>query len=105
MLGLSQQVPSKIVYLSDGPSRSLRVGSQTIAFRHASPKDLHLEHYSSRVIAQALRFLGKDHVDEQVVSHLRRKLPRGDRAKFLRDARYGTDWILEVAQETAGGRP
>jgi len=101
LLGLSQQVPAKIVYLSDGPSRKLGVGGQMVIFRHASPKDLRVEHYSSRLIAQALRFLGKSNVGEQVIRHLQRRLPSRDKARFVRDARYGTDWIFEVAQRIA----
>lgn len=101
MLGLSQQVPAKIVYLSDGPSRKLKIGQQPILFRHASPKDLRMDSYSSRLIAQALRYLGKEGIDDKVLDRLRRIVPQKDRAKFLKDARYGTDWILEVALKVA----
>ncbi len=100
-LGLSQQVPAKIVYLSDGPSRQLKVGQQVISFRHASPKDLRMENYSSRLIAQAVRFLGKDNIDDNVLAKLRRIVPKKDRADFLRDAQYGTDWVLQIAQKIA----
>jgi hypothetical protein len=102
-LGLSQQVPVKIVYLSDGPSRKLNVGQMVIAFRHASPKDLRMEKYSSRLVAQALRFLGKDNVGSKVLAQLRRMLPKQDKADFLKDAQYGTDWIFDVAQKIARG--
>ena len=99
MLGLSQQVPAKIVYLSDGPTRQLKVGQRVIAFRHANPKDLRMDNYSSRLIAQALRFLGKENVDSTVLSKLRRIVPSKDRSRFLKDSQFGTDWILEVAQK------
>lgn len=102
LLGLSQQVPARIVYLSDGPTRTLVVGNQAIIFRHASPKDLRMEHYSSRLIAQALRCLGRNNVDDKVIQHFQQKLPNRDKVRFLRDARYGTDWILEVARRIAG---
>ena len=101
LLGLSQQVPAKIVYLSDGPSRQLKVGQQVISFRHASPKDLRMEKYSSRLITQALRFLGKDNIDGKVLVKLRRMVPKQDRGDFLKDAQYGTDWVLQVAQKIA----
>lgn len=104
LLGLSQQVPAKIVYISDGPSRKLLVSGQMVIFRHASPKDIRMEHYSSRLIAQALRFLGKSNVGEQVMRHLQRRLPSRDKARFVQDARYGTDWIFEVAQRIAARR-
>jgi hypothetical protein len=100
-LGLSQQVPAKIVYLSDGPTRQLKVGQQMISFRHASPKDLRMEHYSSRLIVQALRFLGKENIDRSVLGKLRRIVPKKDRARLLKDAQYGTDWVLQIAQKIA----
>lgn len=101
LLGLSTQVPAKTTYLSDGPSRNLNVGAQTIIFRNANPKDLRMENYSSRLVAQALRFLGKNNVDEKVIQHLKRRLPTRGKARFLRDARYATDWILGIAQKIA----
>jgi hypothetical protein len=104
LLGLSRQVPAKIVYLSDGPSRKIAVGNQMIEFRNASPKDLRLDHYTSRLTAHALRFLGKDNVDEAVIEHLRKKLTTRERNCFLQDARYGTDWILDVAQAISRGK-
>lgn len=100
-LGLDQQVPAQIIYLSDGPARKLKAGEQTITFRHADPKDLRMENYSSRVIIQALKHLGKDNVDDKVLAHLRRMLPKRDKANLIRDARYGTDWILGAAQKIA----
>ena len=104
LLGLTQQVPARIVYLSDGPTRKFEIGKQTVRFRHASPKDLRMDHYSSRLIALALRFLGKGNVTEKVIHHLQRKLPARDRRRLLQDARYGTDWILEIAQKIAPKR-
>ena len=99
MLNLSLQVPAKIVYLSNGPTRQFNVGNQTIIFRHASPKDLDMEHYSSRIIAQALRFLGKEKMDGKVIKHLRNKLTDQEKTDLFRDIRFGTDWILDMAQK------
>ncbi len=101
VLGLSPHVPARIHYLSDGPTRTLEIGRQTITFRHASPKHLRLEHYSSRLIANALRFLGRKGVDDAVIRHLQRTLPRVAKARFLRDAKYGTDWIFGMARRLA----
>ncbi len=101
ILGLSRQVPAKIVYLSDGPRREFQVGNQIILFRHSSPKDIRMENYSSRLIAQALRFLGKGDVYKRAIGYLRRKLSRQEKINFLKDAQYGTDWILEVARKIA----
>jgi len=101
LLGLSRQVPAKIVYLSDGPHRKYCVGKQIVVFRHANPKDLRMENYSSRLISQALRFLGKGSLGKAAVLHLRKSLQRKEKINFLKDARYGTDWIFDFAQRIA----
>jgi hypothetical protein len=97
-LGLSQQVPAKAVYLSDGPTRQISVGRRKISFRHASPKDLKMPNYSSRFVAQAIRFLGKENVGLEVMARLRRIIPAEDKDAFLEDTQYGTGWIHDVAK-------
>ena len=39
LLGLSTQVPARIVYLSDGPDRSYSVGKTLLAFEHTALKE------------------------------------------------------------------
>ena len=60
-LGLSEQLPAQIVYLTDGQSRTIRVGSQTITFKQTSPKEL-LHNEKTASVVHALRFLGKEAV-------------------------------------------
>jgi len=90
-LGLSQQVPAKIVYLSDGPSKKVQTGNITIRFKHARPKEMYAPNYASSLVIQALRYLGKGNVDRKVIDLLRRRLPAKERANLLKDTRYGTD--------------
>lgn len=100
-LGLSQQLPAQYAYLSDGPTKRIKVGNRTIQFRHARPKDLRADGVLSATVIQALRYLGRDAVDQNVVQHLRRTLSVRDRRQLLDDTRYGTDWIHEVAKQVA----
>src|SRR5438105_83240 len=39
-LGLSTQIPARIVYLTNGPSRRVLLGKRVVDVRHASPKHL-----------------------------------------------------------------
>ena len=100
-LGISQQVPAKVVYRSDGPTRYIRVSGWNVLFRHANPKDLKMPRYSSQFIAQALRFTGKEYISQEVIDQLRRIVPAEDRNAFLEDTQYGTEWIHEVAKRLA----
>ncbi len=101
-LGLSQQVPAKIVYLSNGPTKKTQVGKRAIHFKHARPKELAVETHTSALIVQALRYMGREGVDSNAIEHLRQRLSADEKAALLKDTRYGTDWICRVAQQVAG---
>jgi len=98
-LGLSQQVPAKLVYLSDGPTKTIAVGDRKLHFKHARPKEMRAENYASGLVIQALRYLGKAQVDQKVLTHLRDRLSSDERAKLLEDTRYSADWIYEAVQQ------
>jgi Family of unknown function (DUF6088) len=80
LLALSTQVPAKIVYLTDGPSKKVQIGKRTIQFKHARPQAL-AGPQSSALIVQALRHLGKDGVGDAEVRKLRKVLSAADRRR------------------------
>lgn len=100
-LGLSTQVPAKLIYLTDGPTRRVDVGRQTIFLRHASPRKLVGAGTPSGLALQALRYLGRDRVDETVISRLGRQLSRRDKDALRRDATYAADWLRPIATRIA----
>lgn len=101
MLGLSDQVPMKIVYLTDGPSRHVTVDGLEIALKHTTTRNMATAGRLSGLIIQALRWLGKDHVDDDTVAKLRRNLKPADRAALVRDTRYAPAWIAKVMHKVA----
>lgn len=103
-LGLSTQVPAKPVYLSDGRTRTVRVGKYTLQIKHVAPKDLPAGSRTSALVFQALRFLGKDNVNDQAIKTIRSALTADDRTQLLSDAKYATDWLCEIARRIAASR-
>lgn len=99
LLGLSTQVPSQVVYLTDGPSKTFTIGETKIRFKHAALKDLRARGVKSQLVIQALKFLGKNGIDRAVLNQLRQTLSDTDCRRLLRDVRYGTDWIAETAEQ------
>ena len=101
LLGLSTQVPSKIIYLSDGPNYEMPIGRRTIYFKHARPKALAGLEGKLALVVQALRHLGRDKVGKQEIAILRAKLSPAERKKLVKDTRFGVGWIYEVANQIA----
>jgi hypothetical protein len=75
-LGLTNAVPAKTSYLTNGYTRTLKVGSRTVHFRHARHNLMAWANRPGALVVQALDWLGKDATsDPVVVDTLRRKLP------------------------------
>lgn len=105
LLGLSTQVPARIVYLSDGPSKTLQIGRRTVYFKHARPSMLAGLDTKAGLVVQAIRDLGKQHVGPVEIRKLRSQLSPAERRKLVKETRYSTAWISEIARQIAGEEP
>ena len=100
-LGLSTQVPAKPVYLSDGRSRRIKVGTTELQIKHVAPKELPAGSRTSAMVFQALRHIGMQAVDDRMIATLRAALSSKQRRELLDDSRYTTDWIASVVHRIA----
>jgi hypothetical protein len=96
LLGLSTQVPGRLIYLSDGPNRRYIVGNHTIEFRKSALKDIGFKHKISGLIVHGLKALGKNRVDDLVIAKIRDQLDDNARAQLLKDAVSSTGWVYET---------
>ncbi len=105
LLGLSTQVPSQMIYLSDGPSRSYTIGRQTLAFKQSPLKESSLKLRESGLIVQALKSLGPDRVTPNVISKIREWLDPDKRSLVLKDAQTVTGWVYDAIRRICGEEP
>lgn len=104
-LGLSTQVPARPVYLTNGRTRQVKVGRTVFVVKHVAPKAFPEGSWTSRLVVQALRFLGKECVNSTVVAKIRQKLKPEERDTLLRDVQYAADWIVEAARAIVNRPP
>jgi hypothetical protein len=102
-LGLSQQVPAKMVYLTDGPEKSVRVGNQTIQLWRTTPKNMATAGSTSGLVIQAFRYLGKEGVTSNHIATLRRALSADDRTRLMKDRIYAPAWMHRHFAEISKG--
>jgi Family of unknown function (DUF6088) len=99
LLGLSTQVPGRVVYLSDGPDRTYKIGNSTLAFEHTALKEAGFRLTETGLIVQALKSLGEERVTQEVIDQIRKWLPKPLRSKVLADARTATGWVYSTVQD------
>lgn len=101
-LGLSTQVPAKPVYLTDGRSRTVRVGNQTFRMKHVAATRLPGKNDMAGLVIQAIGDAGGSSVDHETIRKLQRQLAPTQRKQLLRRARYAGSRVAEVARSVAG---
>ena len=95
-LGLSTQVPMKIVYLTDGSARKIKVGNYTIAFIRTSPKNVAAIGKISRLAIQALKSIGKENVTQTEIEQIQNALLKEKISYLEHDLRIAPAWIKEI---------
>ena len=98
-LGLSTQVPARIVYLTDGPSRKITIGKQIIELRHASPKVMATAGKASGTVIQALQYTGRENVNADMMSKVKENLSDEDKKQLKKDMDAAPDWMRPVILE------
>jgi len=105
VLGLSDQVPMKIVFLTDGSSRRVKLGQREIILKHTTPRNVATAGRKSGTVIQALRYLGQRHIDDHVFAVLRRQLNDADEAQLLKDLKYAPAWVADIVRRIVAQAP
>ena len=102
LLGLSEQVPVKAVFLTDGPGHNVRVGPLTVQLKQRSLRQVGKAASTRSLVFAALRSLGKGHVTNARVAHLRETLNLKDRKRLLKDLPLAPAWMHPYLRYIAG---
>ena len=101
-LGLTNAVPAKASYVTDGYSRTLKIGGRTVRFRHAGPSVMRWAGRPAAPVVQALRWLGpRVAADGEIVSALSCHLPDDVKLDLLHNSRDLPGWALPLARSIA----
>jgi Family of unknown function (DUF6088) len=99
LMGLSTQVPARIVYLSSGPDRAYEIGNTKLRFRKTALKEATFDLPESGLIVQGLKSCGPDGITQEVVAKIRKWLPAKLRHKVLKDTQTATAWVYAAIRE------
>ena len=110
LVGLSTQVPTQYLYLSDGPSKAYQLGNTVIQFKKTRFTQLGLKYPHNEILIQAVQALGDNALTNEEQQKLRDYLFKANRLKTdvdgdnlalpkvvvdrtLKDTQYVTGWI------------
>ena len=98
-LGLSDQVPAKIIILTDGVPRRVMLGKLTLVFRRAAPRNLLGAGRRAGLVIQALRYLKGSPDMAQHAARLKRSLDADTKKDLAALTPKLPAWMQPVAQQ------
>lgn len=100
ILGLSTQIPAKYLYLSSGPNRTYTLCNQvTLEFKKAALKNIGFKYKESSLIVQALKELGKENINQEIIETIRKNIDKKMYTKILDDTKVTITWIYETIKQ------
>jgi predicted transcriptional regulator of viral defense system len=96
-LGLSTQVPMKVVFLTDGAPRIVKVGKKaTIHFKKTIAKYLSFKGYITTLVIFALKEIGKGNVTESELKKIKEVLAHETNKNITHDTALAPEWIADI---------
>ena len=96
-LGLSTQVPAKVVFLTDGTARVVKVGKKaTVKFKRTVAKNLSYKGKISLLAISALKEIGKDNATDEQLQKIKEALQHEKRDNIIHDANLAPVWVSKI---------
>ena len=94
-LGLSKQVPTNLVYLTDGHPRKLKIGKVNVQFKATTPKRMALSGPISGPLILALEEMDIEHINEETEKKILALLEHEQRGNIISDLRLAKGKIYD----------
>lgn len=98
-LGLSTQVPMKLVFLTDGAPREIKIGKRSIKFKKTTPKNLLAKGEISSLVIQALREIGIDNITPSEEDKIIALLKKENVNLLKQDVKLAPIWIQKIMKK------
>lgn len=102
-LGLSDQVPAKVVILTDGVPRKVALGKLMLVFRRAAPRNMLAAGRRAGLVVQALRYLKGSPVMSKHVAKLKKDLDADTKEDLQSITLKLPLWMRPFAQQITQG--
>lgn len=104
LLGLSTQVPTHYKYISSGRYKEYKIGGTVLEFKKVNPGEIANMSLKTATVIQAIKSLGKENINAQVIQKIRENLSEKERIDLMNESKSVPAWIYEVIREICEGK-
>lgn len=104
LLGLSTQVPTHYKYISSGRYKEYKIGDTILEFKKVNPGEIANMSLKTATVIQAIKSLGKENINAQVMQKIRENLTQEERTDLMNESKSVPAWVYEVIREICEGK-
>ena len=99
LFGLSTQISNNYVFESDGPYRQYQINGTIVSFKHTNNKYIKNMSYKVGSLIQALKYLGKEKINNDVIKKCSSKLSDVEKQELLFSLSLVPVWLTRIIYE------
>ena len=107
-LGLSTQVPTRLVYITDGQARQIKIGKGGVKFKPVTPKKFGMKGPISSLLIQGLEELNTDQVEPDVETRIKELLKKETPDNLIYDLKLAparvSNYIIKLLKYSQNDR-
>jgi hypothetical protein len=99
LVGLTMQVPGRIIFLTEAAAKKVKIGNQEIIFKKTTKKNMLSAGTREGLLTQALKNLGKDHIDKKARAQISKFLKSSTEEEIKKNMKFAPAWIRALVFE------
>ena len=97
LLGLSEQIPMNVVFLTDASPRKIDINNRQIVFKKTSPKNLLSSNTLTNLLIQSLKTLKQENINEHHLKIIKNHLKQSGNLKQIKqEISVAPIWIQKI---------
>ncbi|MGL5627467.1 MAG: DUF6088 family protein [Candidatus Rhabdochlamydia sp.] len=105
LVGLSMQVPGRIIFLTEAAYKKVKIGNQEIIFKKTTKKNMLSAGTKEGLLIQALKNLGKDHINQKARIQISKFLENSSEEEIKKNMKFAPAWIRALVFEIMEIKP
>lgn len=97
--GLTSQMPTQEIFITNGISRTINVGKKKVRLQHVANKKLGLPGSKAGEVMALLWYLGKENVNTEVLFKIKSHLTESDHQELLNHMHTLPHWMIQKLSE------
>ncbi len=93
LIGLSEQVPGQVIFLTDGPTGKVRIDKLEISFKKTTVKNMYAAGSREALVIHAFKYMQRKYITQIMLDTTKQFLKGSTKKRFQKNIKLAPHWI------------